>query len=215
MRSRISASSSFFRASCAGVGRSRRGSIIRVSLLYSAWLKNAEELIVLLLCEGIIFVIVALRAPECCAEPNRGRGIRAVDERFPIGFFLIDATFLVEHGIAVEASCYLLFHAGIGQKVSRDLFDRELIVRHVAIERLYDPIPILPDCAAAVRFISIRVGVARQVEPRPGPALSVVRRRKESVDQPFISIRTAIRHKLIDLRGRWRQSDQIEADPAE
>ena len=164
----------------------------RVALVLRA-VEEGQKLIILLLGEGIVFVIVALRATQCGAEPNRGRGIGTVDERFPIGLFLIDAAFLVEHRIPVETSGYLLIHAGVRQKVARDLFDREPIVRHVAIERLNDPVPIFPDGAAAVRFIAIRVGVTRQVEPRPRPSLSIVRRCEETVYQPFIRVGAAIR----------------------
>ena len=63
----------------------------------------------------------------------------------------------------------------------------------------------------AVLLVAVGVGVAGQVEPVPRPALAVVRRREQPVDQP--SRRrpaTSSFDERVDLLRRRRQADQVE-----
>ena len=69
-----------------------------------------------------------------------------------------------------------LFDGGVWQQIARKLFDRELVKRHVAVERVDHPVSIAP-CPGPwrVRFKAIAVAKARQVQPISSPFFAIVR----------------------------------------
>ena len=100
-----------------------------------------------------------------------------------------------------------------GQHVAGELLDRELIERHVGVEGVDDPIAIRPDRARPVLLVAVGVGVAGQVEPAPRPALAVMRRSQQSIDQRLVGSRRWVVDEGVDLFGRRRQADQVEVQP--
>jgi hypothetical protein len=117
----------------------------------------------------------------------------------------------------VEAAGDQLVLSRIGQHVARDLFDRELIERHVLVERVDDPVAVLPHDARQVLFVALRIGVAREIEPGTRPALAVVGRGEQAIDQSLVRRVAAVARRVggdfVDLLRRGRQPDQIERDP--
>ena len=51
-----------------------------------------------------------------------------------------------------------------------------------------------------VLLVAVRVGVAREVEPRPRPALAVVRRGEQAVDELLVGVRARVGQERVDLR---------------
>ena len=95
-------------------------------------------------------------------------------------FLFVDAALFIEHGVAMEAGRDALGHSGIGRSgvgehVSSKLLDGEPVIRHIAVQRIDDPVAIFPDRAALVRFKPVGIGVAREIQPRTRPALAIVR----------------------------------------
>ncbi len=76
----------------------------------------------------------------------------------------------------------------LGQQVAGELLDREPVERQVAVEGVDDPVAVLPDRARGVDAVAVGVGVAGQVEPVPRPALAVVRRGEQAVDEPLVGV---------------------------
>ena len=71
--------------------------------------------------------------------------------------------------------------------VAGKLLEDEPIVRHVVVERADDVVAIPPGLGPiAVGAVAVRLGVAHQVEPVPGPALAVARARQQPVDQRLV-----------------------------
>jgi hypothetical protein len=69
----------------------------------------------------------------------------------------------------------LLVGAG-RQEVAGELFADELVERLVLIERLHDVVPIPPGVfVRKIYFESIRIGVARYIQPVAPPTLAIVR----------------------------------------
>ncbi len=69
------------------------------------------------------------------------------------------------------------------------MFDRELVIRQIAIECINDPITIGPHVGPQrIGAIAGGVGVPGQVEPDARPALAISRIGKESIDHPFVTI---------------------------
>ena len=71
--------------------------------------------------------------------------------------------------------------------VAGDLVDDEPIERQVAVQRVDHPIAIEPDPTWLVLFKAVAVGIAGRVEPFATPALAVVWRSQESIDNFFIA----------------------------
>ena len=88
----------------------------------------------------------------------------------------------------------------LGQQVAGELLDGELVERHVGVERLDHPVAVRPDRPRAVLLVAVGVGVAGQVEPAPGPALAVVRRGEQPVDQLLVGVRRRVVDERVDLR---------------
>ena len=101
------------------------------------------------------------------------------------------------------------------QNVARNLVTQEMIVGHVSIERPDHPIAIMPGVVATlITFKPVRVGVMGNVQPVPCPPFSVMFRRQQTIDESFHSHRGGIVDKRIDVFRCWRQSVEIERQPA-
>ena len=102
-----------------------------------------------------------------------------------------------------------------GKQVAGDLLDRELVERHVGVQGADDPVAIGPDRAVAVALVAVGVGIAGRVEPGGRPALAVVRRGQQSIDQALVGVGRSIGEECIDLGDARRQADQIERNAAD
>ena len=169
--------------------------------------EEREQPEVVLLREGIVLVVVALRAGERAAQPDGRRRVRAIDEDLVARLLGIDAALLVGHRVAMEPGGDLLLDRRVRQHVAGNLLDRELIERQVAVEGADHPVAVLPDIAAVVLLVAVGVGVAGEVEPRPRPALAVVRRREQPIDRPSRRRRDSCRrrrHRLLRASAAGR-----------
>ena len=95
-------------------------------------------------------------------------------------------------------------------QVAGDLVDRELIERHVAVERGDDPVAVLPDRPGGVDVEAVRVGVAGLVEPEPPPPLAVMGRGQQAIDQALVGVGPGVGQEGVDLLGAGRQAGQVE-----
>ena len=194
------------------------GAVSERADLIVAVAEERHQPVVILLAEGIVLVVVALRAAQRRAEPDGGGRVDAIDEHLVVGLFRIDAPFLVRHRVAVESARDDLLRRRVWQHIAGDLLDREAIERHVAIERVDHPVSILPHHARQIFFEPVRVGVAREIEPRPRPSFAVMRRGEETIHEPRIrgvdAVARGVGRHLVDFLRRRRQADQIERDTA-
>ena len=174
--------------------------------------KEGEKAEVVLLAEWIVLVVVALRARQRRAQPHRRGGVDAIDEDFVARLVRIDATLFVGHRVAVEAARDLLLSGGIGKHVAGDLLDGERVERHVAVQRVDDPVAVLPHRAAVVFFVAVGVRIAREVEPRARPSFAVVRRGEQSIHDPVVGVARGVGHERIEILWRRRQTGQIQRD---
>lgn len=77
---------------------------------------------------------------------------------------------------------------GVGEEVAGELFDGELVERHVGVEGVDDPIAPDPLEGIAVLLEAVAIGVACGVEPRESHEFAVVRGLEESVDDFFVGV---------------------------
>ena len=62
------------------------------------------------------------------------------------------------------------------QQVAGDLLDDELVVGHVFVERVDDPVAIHPHEPRLVFFETVRIGIAGRIEPDSAPAFAIMGR---------------------------------------
>ena len=98
------------------------------------------------------------------------------------------------------------------QQIPGQLPRDELIERHVAVERVDDPVAPRPHVAHPVVLIPVGVGVARQVEPLDRHPLAVGRRGQQPIDDALVRPRGPIGEEGIDLGDRGRQAREVERD---
>jgi len=89
--------------------------------------EEGKEAIVFLVRDGIEFVIVALRAGDGKAEPNRAGGANTIHDALDAELLGVDAALAIDLSVAMEAGSDLLIERGIGQLITCELFDGELI----------------------------------------------------------------------------------------
>ena len=163
-------------------------------------------------------MIVTLRTADGEAQAHSTDGGGDVIEQYVAALALIVEVRHVRAG-KKEAGGGFVPH-----QISCDLMLHKSIKWHVAIERVDDPVTVLPGVfALGVVFKAVGVRVTRQIQPPLRPVLTVARRSEQFVHERFESRRTndkcRTRAALIDERGdffrRGRQADEIEGDAAD
>ncbi len=93
----------------------------------------------------------------------------------------------------------------------------ELVVRHVGVERVDDPVAVAEALRIEPGFerVGLVLAVAGHVEPVPGPPLAVVRRGEQAVDHTGERLGRLVGQERLDLVGRRRQAGQVERRAAD
>ena len=186
------------------------------------------------LLDRIELVVVAARAGEREAHPDGRGGLDAIEDILDARLLGDAAALAVEHVVAVKTARDERAAArrvrgqrvgvrgvwGLGfwvwvEEIAGELLDRKLIVGHVRIKRVHDPVAPRPHRALGIALEAVGVGVAREVEPVPGPALAVARRGEQAIDGADVGVGRAVGEKRVQLGGRGRHAGEIEGDAAE
>ena len=94
------------------------------------------------------------------------------------------------------------------------MLDRELIERHIVIDRVDDPLAPTPGMRPdVVPFVTVTIAVMSRVEPVLAPPLAVVWLIKQPFHQIVVRRFRSVRQKLVDCLRRRRQANQIQMDP--
>ena len=143
-------------------------------------------------------------------QPHGRGGLDSVDG-------VLDAVLLVDHPtlirravVSVETRRDSLSQCCVGDQVSRDLLDRKLIERLIRVVGSDDPISPGPHVAMAVGVVDAGVSVAGEIEPHHRHTLAVVRRRKQSIDDPLVRKRRRVGEECIDLVESRRKAGEVE-----
>ena len=117
--------------------------------------------------------------------------------------------------ITIEAAGDLLLGRGVGKQITCELFDGELVERHIAVEGVDHPFAPAGHVAAAIDVVTVGVCVARGVEPVEGETFAVVWRGQEMVDKPLVASRLIVGEISIDFREGRRQAGEVEREPTD
>src|SRR5581483_2019020 len=121
-------------------------------------------------------------------------GIGPVHYLFDAELLGIRAAFAVGQRIAMKAGRDSLIDGWMRKQVAGHLLDRELIERHVPVERVNHPIAIAP-CPRPKLILpeAVAIGEAGLVQPMPRPLFAVMRRTQQPLNEPFVTPRRIIR----------------------
>ena len=112
--------------------------------------------------------------------------------------------------VAIERRRDPLVQSRIRQQISSQLLDRELVERHVAVERIDDPVAPPPHVSLAVGLVAIAVRVSRSLEPGKSHSLPVARRPQQPIDDLVVSVRRSVPDERVDLGEAGWQADEIK-----
>ena len=160
-------------------------------------------------------MVVTTGARHGQAEPDGRGGFEPVGDVLDAVFLVDDAGFAGDHVIPIEAGGDSLGRRRIGQQVARKLLDRKLVERLVAVERLDDPVAPWPNLPRIVAKETVRIGVARGIEPVGRHAFAEVRRSEQSLHHPLVRVGPCIGQKRIQFLDRRGQASQVKRYPAQ
>ena len=104
---------------------------------------------------------------------------------------------------------------GLGQLVARDLFAHEPVVGLVGVEAVDDVVAVAPGVGLRpIPLVAVALGIADQVQPMATPALAVLRRFEQPIDEPGPGGVGGVALELRDDLGRGRQTQKVEMRPA-
>ena len=132
-------------------------------------------------------MIVAAGASERETGENRTHGVGNVIQDFLTSLQQVSGIALVRI-VAIECRGQSGIEITGPKLIARNLLTDETVIRLVLIERTDHIVAVTPDVGASfVGLEALALGVARQVQPVPGPSLAIVRRLQEPIDYPFVS----------------------------
>ena len=137
--------------------------------------QEGKEAVVLLLRNGIVFVVMALGTLNGNAEHRLADAVHSINETIDAKLLGICPALFIQHRIAQEPSGHAAGIGRLGQQVTSDLLDEKLVIGQVAIEGVDHPISVRPDKPGLVLFETIGVGIASRIQPMSSPAFSVMR----------------------------------------
>ena len=165
--------------------------------------------------DGIVFVVVALRAADCEAEPRHARRGDAIHHVEVQVFRLDDSALVARHHVTMKARRDFLLDERIRNQIARELLGREITERLVVVESLHHPVAPHPHIAQRIVVIAARICVTREVEPRHRHAFAEMRRREQAIHRFFVGVGRIVREKGVHLRWCRRKAREIERHATE
>ena len=120
-------------------------------------------------------MIVTLTTFQSGSKENRSSRIHTIEHLIDAILFWMNARFDIAGNSAMKSSCDFLVGRGVRNQITRQLFQRELIKRHVVVHRVDHPISIRPAFTQLICLITVGVGVAGQIQPGLCPTFAVSR----------------------------------------
>ena len=136
--------------------------------------EDMEQPVVVDLGQRVVLVVMALGAGQRQAQPGGAGGVDAIKQIVEPLLLGNRAPLAVEQMVAVEGRGNFLLVGRVGQQVTSQLFNRELIKRHVGVQRRHHPVPPDPLPGVAILLKAVGVGIAGGIEPGGRHPLAVV-----------------------------------------
>ena len=161
----------------------------------------------------VVLVVVAAGAGDRQAQQAAGRRVDLVVDVVVVVVELAARRQKAERGQGVLVVASILRQAVGGQ-----LLGDELVVRQIAVERPNDVVAVgvgIRKPPLLGEGVALGIGVAGHVEPVPAPALAIMGRGQQPIDQPLVGIGCTIGEKRFDFLRRRRQADKVISQAAD
>ena len=169
----------------------------RLDVDFLGRVEAGKQLVNFALFDGIVFVVVTSSTAHRQTQPHGSQGRRPIEHLLRAELLQIDSSLAVCQGVAIEAGSNSLIQSRVGQQVSGQLLDRELVERKVTIQGVDHPLTIAPGVRAGlVLFVAVAVCITCQVKPGPGPLLTIVFRIEQTIDQMLVRLWSSISEKV-------------------
>ena len=191
----------------------RKLGLVVVAIGICGLVEDCVELVIVLDGDRIVLVRMALGTPHRQSHPNLQRRIDTVFHGRDSELLIIGSPFVIAQGRAMKSRRDTLSHRGTFKQISGELFDGELIVRHIVVERMDHPIAIGPKIPCQILLVPFGIGVASQIEPQAAPMLAETWMDEQLLDHAFdrsIAIELVFSDKSLDPRSLRMQADEVE-----
>ena len=114
-----------------------------------------------------------------------------------------------------ESETQLAFLSIVRIGVSGNLLPNEAVEGPVLVERPDHVVPIAPDVGEGAVIAAVGIGIARNVQPMPPPALAVARVSEQPVDFLTVCVGVGIAGESMHLLGSRGQADEVEIEASQ
>ena len=188
----------------------RRVSDLRLGALLRDVVEEGQQSIEFLLRDRVELVVMAASTTRGQAQPDGRSGLKAIDHVVNAILFVDDAGFHRRHVIPTESCGDSLVGGWVGQQVTSQLLDGELIKGHIAIEGVDDPVTPSPHRPFAVPEEAVGIGKPRRIEPVSCQVLAKRLGVEQSIDDLQIGVRRFVGEIIIELLRRRRKPRQVK-----
>ena len=114
--------------------------------------------------------------------------------------------------VAVEPGRNLLRHGRLSKQISGQLFNGELIKRHIGIEGIDDPVAVSKHSPRPVVLVAVGIRIASGIQPVSRHVFAVVRRLQQSIHHRGPGRLGLVLQERIQLFEGGRQAGQIQGN---
>ena len=113
----------------------------------------------------------------------------------------------------MEGSGDPIVEARLGQQVAGDLFDGELVKRHVGVECADNPVTVGPDRSWWIVGVAGAIGIPGQIEPAPGEMFAVAGMVEQLIHESLDGSWRGVSNESVNCLWTERQPGQVEGEP--
>ena len=165
--------------------------------------------------DRVKFVVVALSAGGCLAEPDGSDGADTIGQIAGFVVLGLCAAFLGGEEEAVESGADLGFLVGIREDIAGELLACKAVKRLVCVEGLDDVVAVWIDVPRGVGVVPDGVCKADDIQPVLRHFLAIVRACKEAVDEVFVGLWRLVIDECLNFGIGRREAGQVEGQSAD
>ena len=141
-----------------------------VAIRVGGLIEIRERCVVIPVIDGVVRMCMTLHTLHRCAHPGKPRGDTAIHHCCYTKLLIICATLIIGECEPMKGGGNSVILCGAGQQITSEHSLRELVIGHVAVPCINEPIPESPHFTARVFFISLGVCIASKVKPDARPS---------------------------------------------
>ena len=135
--------------------------------------EEGKHAVVLVMTDRVKFVRMALCTLSRQAKDRFSQTIHPIEHFKHAKLFRNNRPFFVQHAVTEKTGRDPLFLSCIGKQVPSNLFDQELVIGQITVQRANHPVSPNPLITCDILFITVGVGIASHIEPMTRPFFAI------------------------------------------